>query len=173
MPNLAFARKFMMTPRERMLDKLERLRRSTATLEGRRDMQLTPRQRLAAIQHWNKLADEAKWDLGRLRSYRSDAGMEDPYNETTIKDETMRDYLDFQQGVRDLGLVDRDNYRGMNPFYTRDDAYKSSAQNQFMAWCHWNGIEPNESSYRYYLEHGTEVTYPYDWHSLWKDTWRE
>lgn len=108
---------------------LDRLAGAMKTLNKRQGKNLTPRQRVAAAQRWNSLADAGDhaedmiWDEG-------------------ISDEA----IDFTRGIQDLGLKTHGwNTRPDNPFLS-DNISKYAEQSDFLDWCRYNGLEPNGRS---------------------------
>ena len=121
---------------------LDRLAGAMETLGKREGKALTPRQRVAAAQRWNSLADIGE---NRLNEYR----------DTFVRDFLARDRrhavkngLDNADygyelwGLMDLGLANKAGYRADNPFLSTN-GFKYMEQSDFLDWCRDNGVEPN------------------------------
>jgi hypothetical protein len=105
------------------------------TLGKREGKALTPRQRVAAAQRWNSLADIGEGELDRLHdlSARTDRTGEIAASR----------YATLNYDMQDLGLKNTisDN-RADNPFLS-DNIDKYAEQSEFLDWCRHNRVEPN------------------------------
>lgn len=105
---------------------LDRLAGAMETLGKREGKALTPRQRVAAAQRWNSLADIGEYAKERIY----DTGESD-------------EFTDFVQGMRNLGLESNGwDTRADNPFLS-DNIDKYAEQSDFLDWCRYNRVEPN------------------------------
>lgn len=92
---------------------LDRLAGAMKTLGNREGKALTPRQRVAAAQRWNSLADISEEESTRL--YDNWMNNKSVYNEP---DEYLgRDeFKEFDAGLRKMGLAGKHGQRADNPF---------------------------------------------------------
>lgn len=105
---------------------LDRLAGAMKTLGKREGKALTPKQRVAAAQRWNSLADIGEYAKERIY----DTGESD-------------EFTDFVQGMRNLGLKSNGwDVRADNPFLS-DNIDKYREQSDFLEWCRYKGVEPN------------------------------
>lgn len=104
---------------------LDRLAGAMKTLGKREGKALTPRQRVAAAQRWNSLAD---------------IGEDYTYN----RPEHGPGYvIEKEMALRDMGLQNHfGDTRADNPFLS-DNIDKYREQSDFLEWCRYNGLEPN------------------------------
>lgn len=119
-------------PKKNLLD---RLAGAMKTLNKRQAKNLTPRQRVAAAQRWNSLADIGEGELDRLHdlSARTDRTGEIAASR----------YAPLDYDMRDLGRKSTiSDDRADNPFLS-DDIDKYEEQSNFLDWCLYNGLEPN------------------------------
>ena len=114
---------------------LDRLARAMGTLGRREGRPLTPRQRVAAAQRWNSLADISEEESTRL--YDNWMNNKSVYN---LPDEFLgRDeFKEFDAGARKMGLYENAD----NPFLS-DNIDKYREQSDFLDWCRYNRVEPN------------------------------
>lgn len=128
---------------------LDRLARAMGTLGRRKGKTLTPRQRVAAAQHWNSLAsigmneyddrynrfiDANKYDMAITRD-----------NELKLRKEAEDAYM----AMRDLGISSTEYPFGSgrseyadNPFLS-NNIYKYQEQSEFLDWCRYNHVQPS------------------------------
>lgn len=114
---------------------LDRLAGAMKTLGKREGKALTPRQRVAAAQRWNSLADIGEDELDRLYdlSARTDRTGEIAASR----------YATLDYDMQDLGLKSAiSGDRADNPFLS-DDIVKYAEQSNFLNWCRYNKVEPN------------------------------
>lgn len=110
---------------------LDRLAGAMETLGKREGKALTPRQRVAAAQRWNSLADIGDDELDRL--YRiSENGAAS----------AARDYDEAHKRVTNIGTIEPEGNRADNPFLS-DNIDKYREQSDFLDWCRYTGLEPN------------------------------
>ena len=117
---------------------LDRLAGAMQTLGKREGKALTPRQRVAAAQRWNSLADIGEGELDRLYdlSARTDRTGEIAASR----------YATLGYDMQDLGLKDMNSEnRADNPFLS-DNIDKYQEQSEFLDWCRYKGLEPNGQS---------------------------
>lgn len=92
-------------PKENFLDRLAGAMKTLGKREGK---SMTPRQRVAAAQRWNSLADigDARLDvLDRLSEWPGRRGHE-----------AITQWYDMEEGLEDLGLLEPSGFRASNPF---------------------------------------------------------
>lgn len=121
---------------------LDRIAGAMETLGKREGKALTPRQRVAAAQRWNNLADIGE---NRLNEYRDTFGRDFLARDRrhAVKNGLDNaDYGDELWGLMDLGLVGKHGHRADNPFLS-DNIDKYAEQSDFLDWCHYNKVEPN------------------------------
>lgn len=121
---------------------LDRLAGAMKTLGKREGKALTPRQRVAAAQRWNSLADIGE---NRLDEYRDTFGRDFLARDRrhAVKNGLDNaDYGDELWGLMDLGLVGKRGQRPDNPFLS-DNIDKYAEQSEFLDWCRYNKVEPN------------------------------
>lgn len=121
---------------------LDRLAGAMETLGKREGKALTPKQRVAAAQRWNSLADIGE---NRLDEYRNTFGRDFLARDRrhAVKNGLDNaDYGDELLGFMDLGLAGKYGQRPDNPFLS-DDIYKYDEQSEFLDWCRYNKVEPN------------------------------
>lgn len=121
---------------------LDRLAGAMKTLGKREGKSMTPRQRVAAAQRWNSLADIGE---NRLDEYRDTFGRDFLARDRrhAVKNGLDNaDYGDELWGLMDLGLVGEHSQRADNPFLS-DNIDKYREQSEFLDWCHYNRLEPN------------------------------
>lgn len=117
-------------PKKNLLDRLAGAMKTLGKREGRA---LTPRQRVAAAQRWNSLADIGKDTLFELEGLSEKAGNRGP---------DFGRYLQADDDMRTLGLTDGDGHRADNPFLS-DNLDRYEEQSEFLDWCRYNRLEPN------------------------------
>lgn len=118
---------------------LDRLAGAMKTLGKREGKALTPRQRVAAAQRWNSLADIGEDESTRLYdNWMNNKSVYDLPDEYIGRDE----FKEFEAGLKKMGLEDRYAYRADNPFLS-DNIYKYAEQSDFLDWCRYNRLEPN------------------------------
>lgn len=110
---------------------LDRLAGAMKTLGKREGKALTPRQRVAAAQRWNSLADigenyidNSAWRLSNNEHERARQAIMDA-NQIGILEGQMYNYR-----------------RADNPFLS-DNIDKYAEQSDFLDWCRYNKVEPN------------------------------
>ena len=119
-------------PKQTLLD---RIAGAMETLGKREGKALTPRQRVAAAQRWNSLADIGEGELDRLYelSARTDRTGEIAASR----------YATLDYDMQDLGLKSTiSGDRADNPFLS-DNIDKYQEQSEFLDWCRYNRVEPN------------------------------
>lgn len=140
---------------------LDRLAGAMKTLGKREGKALTPKQRVAAAQRWNSLADigettaDRMWDIDRDEFYKVTDELErlgldalpkaPPEVAARYKDATLADSYDIN--------------RGDNPFLS-DNIDKYVEQSEFLDWCRYNRVEPNARSLKQFRWE-TYQTLPY------------
>lgn len=118
---------------------LDRLAGAMKTLGKREGKALTPRQRVAAAQRWNRLAGIGR---GRIISADERAASFDPT--TAARGAFERDNI--QRYLMDMRLIGNDGWnRADNPFLS-GNIDKYAEQSDFLDWCHYKHIEPNARS---------------------------
>lgn len=122
---------------------LDRLVGAMETLGKREGKALTPKQRVAAAQRWNSLADIGE---DRLDKYRNTFGKDFLARDRrhAVKNGLDNaDYGDELLGFMDLGLIDETDPQNIarNPFLSKIPA-KYDEQTEFLAWCRDNHIPP-------------------------------
>ena len=130
---------------------LDRLAGAMETLGKREGKSLTPRQRVAAAQRWNSLADigDSRLDaLDRLSSRTDRTG-----------EIAASNYADAMYTLEDLGLLESSGFRADNPFLS-DNIDKYAEQSDFLYWCRYNRVEPNSQNLKRYRWE-TYQTLPY------------
>ena len=121
---------------------LDRLAGAMETLGKREGKALTPKQRVAAAQRWNSLADIGE---NRLDEYRDTFGRDFLARDRrhAVKNGLDNaDYGDELWGLMDLGLAGKHGQRPDNPFLS-DNIDKYAEQSDFLDWCRYNRVEPN------------------------------
>ena len=121
---------------------LDRLAGAMETLGKREGKALTPRQRVAAAQRWNSLADIGE---NRLNEYRDTFGRDFLARDRrhAVKNGLDNaDYGDELWGLMDLGLAGKRGQRPDNPFLS-DNIDKYQEQSEFLDWCHYNHVRPS------------------------------
>ena len=112
---------------------LDRLAGAMKTLGKREGKALTPRQRVAAAQRWNSLADIADDRLAHMDSRSEDIP------------EIMKDYNREAYAYDAMKLLRDQGNAYDNPFLSADiDKYEEQAA--FLDWCRYYGVEPNGRS---------------------------
>lgn len=86
---------------------LDRLAGAMETLGKREGKALTPRQRVAAAQRWNSLADIGEYEVTGLEQFANRVGHHGPAQSR---------YVDANQKMRNLGLTETSGFRADNPF---------------------------------------------------------
>lgn len=133
---------------------LDRLAGAMKTLGKREGKALTPRQRVAAAQHWNSLARIADDRLTDL-----DATSEAVPYMSEEYDRIMDAYNKEGQAYNNMKLlVDQGNAYD-NPFLS-DNIDKYQEQSEFLDWCRYNNVEPNARSLKQFRWE-TYKTLPY------------
>lgn len=117
-------------PKENLLDRLAGAMKTLGKREGKA---LTPRQRVAAAQRWNSLADIGDDELFRLENLSENAGN---------KGSDFGRYLQADDDLRRMGLINGGGDVADNPFLS-DDLDKYEEQSNFLDWCRYNRLEPN------------------------------
>lgn len=110
---------------------LDRLAGAMKTLGKREGKALTPRQRVAAAQRWNSLADIGEDELDRLYRISENGAAAGA-----------RDYDDAHRSVANIGTIEPEGNRADNPFLS-DNIDKYAEQSDFLDWCRYNSLEPN------------------------------
>lgn len=110
---------------------LDRLAGAMKTLGKREGKTLTPRQRVAAAQRWNSLADIGDDELDRLYRISENGAAA-----------SARDYDDAHRAVANIGTIEPEGNRADNPFLS-DNIDKYAEQSDFLDWCRYNRLEPN------------------------------
>lgn len=117
-------------PKENLLD---RLAGAMKTLNKRQAKNLTPRQRVAAAQRWNSLADIGDEEVERLGELADEA-----FN----GGEPQRRWKDANRALFNMNISNEAGYRADNPFLS-DNLDKYEEQSDFLDWCRYNRLEPN------------------------------
>lgn len=128
---------------------LDRLARAMKTLGRREGRPLTPRQRVAAAQHWNSLAGIGMNEYDDRYNRFIDANK---YDMTITREDEQRlrkEAEDAYMAMRDLGISStaypfgsgRSEYAD-NPFLS-GNADKYREQSEFLDWCHYNHVRPS------------------------------
>lgn len=131
---------------------LDRLARAMGTLGRRKGRPLTPRQRVAAAQRWNSLADISEEESTRL--YDNWMNNKSVYH---LPDEILgrNEFEEFDAGARKMGLYENAD----NPFLS-DNPYKYQEQSEFLDWCRYNRVRPTPQALKQYRWE-TYQTLPY------------
>lgn len=123
---------------------LDRLAGAMETLGKREGKALTPRQRVAAAQRWNSLADigettaDRMWDIDRDEFYK----VTDELKRLGL-DELPKAPPEVAARYKNAPLADSyDINRLDNPFLS-DNIDKYEEQSEFLDWCRYKGLEPN------------------------------
>lgn len=127
---------------------LDRLAGAMKTLSKREGKALTPRQRVAAAQHWNSLADIGEDYI-------------DNFAWKLSNDEAKR-WHDAVKDANQIGILEGQMYdyrRADNPFLS-DNIDKYAEQSDFLDWCRYNRVEPNARSLKQFRWE-TYKTLPY------------
>lgn len=118
-------------PKENLLDRLAGAMKTLGKREGK---SLTPRQRVAAAQRWNSLADIGEDERFLLSEELAEkAGNKGP---------EFGRYLQADDDLRSMGITSSVGYRADNPFLS-DNLDKYEEQSDFLDWCRYNRLEPN------------------------------
>lgn len=118
---------------------LDRLAGAMKTLGKREGKSLTPRQRVAAAQRWNSLADIGEDEAGRL--YR--IAEENATQPGVPNKDDLGEWGDFNNALSEMGIREHgEGFRADNPFLS-DNIDKYAEQSDFLDWCRYNGLEPN------------------------------
>lgn len=112
---------------------LDRLAGAMKTLGKREGRALTPRQRVAAAQRWNSLADIGEDELFRLEKLSENASDRGP---------DFGRYLQADDDLRWMGVINGEGDVAANPFLS-DNLDKYEEQSEFLDWCRYNRLEPN------------------------------
>lgn len=129
---------------------LDRIARATGTLSKREGKALTPRQRVAAAQRWNSLADIAEDEVATLEALADEAGN---------RGAAQSRYVNADDALEFMNITDGNGFRANNPFLS-DNIDKYAEQSDFLDWCHYNRIEPNARSLKQFRWE-TYKTLPY------------
>lgn len=123
-------------PKENLLDRLAGAMKTLGKREGKA---LTPRQRVAAAQRWNSLADIGEDEAGRLYHLAEESATQPG---VPNKDD-LGEWGDFNDALTGMGIRERgEGFRADNPFLS-DNIDKYEEQSDFLDWCRYNRIEPN------------------------------
>jgi len=128
---------------------LDRLAGAMKTLGKREGKALTPRQRVAAAQRWNSLADIGMAESDERYNRFIDANK---YDMTITRDgeqKLRKEAEDAYRTMRDLGISSTTypfesgrSELADNPFLSNIiDKYQE--QSEFLDWCRYNRVEPN------------------------------
>lgn len=117
-------------PKENLLDRLAGAMKTLGKREGKA---LTPRQRVAAAQRWNSLADIGEDEVARLESLADAAGN---------RGAAQSRYVDADEALVDMNIGNSDGFLADNPFLS-DNLDKYEEQSDFLDWCRYNRLEPN------------------------------
>lgn len=117
-------------PKENLLDRLAGAMKTLGKREGKA---LTPRQRVAAAQRWNSLADIGEDEVERLGELADEA-----FN----GGEAQRRWKNADRALVNMNISNDAGYRADNPFLS-DNLDKYEEQSDFLDWCRYNGLEPN------------------------------
>lgn len=112
---------------------LDRLAGAMNTLGKREGKVLTPRQRVAAAQRWNSLADIGEDEVSRLEALADEAGN---------RGAAQSRYVNADDALEFMNISDGNGFRADNPFLS-DNIDKYAEQSDFLDWCHYNRLEPN------------------------------
>lgn len=145
---------------------LDRLAGAMKTLGKREGKALTPRQRVAAAQRWNSLADIGMDESAKRYNRFIDANK---YDMTITRDgeqKLRKEAEDAHRMMRDLGISSTTYPFGSgwseyadNPFLS-DNIDKYQEQSEFLDWCRDNRLEPNGRSLKQFRWE-TYKTLPY------------
>lgn len=116
-------------PKENLLD---RLAGAMKTLSKREGKSLTPKQRVAAAQRWNSLADIGEDEVERLGELADEA-----FNGGAAQSR----YVNADEALVNMN-ISNDGFRADNPFLS-DNLDKYEEQSDFLDWCRYNRLEPN------------------------------
>jgi hypothetical protein len=121
---------------------LDRLAGAMKTLGKREGKALTPRQRVAAAQRWNSLADIAKneWRVDSDELLDAATASKDRY-EMYDRQSRAQNKIDK---LYEMGLIS-EGRTGENPFLSRIPE-KYHEQDNFLYWCTKNGYEPTQEN---------------------------
>lgn len=86
---------------------LDRLAGAMKTLGKREGKALTPRQRVAAAQRWNSLADIGEDEVATLEALADEAGN---------RGAAQSRYVNADDALVDMNIADRNGFRADNPF---------------------------------------------------------
>lgn len=141
---------------------LDRLAGAMKTLGKREGKSMTPRQRVAAAQRWNSLADIGEDELKGL-NYEYDHDKRVP-SYASRANEVYKELDELRNGLRDIGLVENNGFgreflKATNPFLS-DNIDKYAEQSDFLDWCHYNKVEPNNRNLKQFRWE-TYKTLPY------------
>lgn len=133
-------------PKENLLDRLAGAMKTLGKREGKA---LTPRQRVAAAQRWNSLADIGMNESDERYNRFIDANKYDMTITRDNEQKLRKEAEDAYRTMRDLGISSttypfesgRSEYAD-NPFLS-GNIYKYAEQSDFLDWCRYNGLEPN------------------------------
>lgn len=133
-------------PKENLLDRLAGAMKTLGKREGKA---LTPRQRVAAAQRWNSLADIGMNESDERYNRFIDANKYDMTITRDNEQKLRKEAEDAYRTMRDLGISSTTYPFGSgwseyadNPFLS-DNIDKYQEQSEFLDWCHYNGLEPN------------------------------
>lgn len=117
-------------PRKTMLDRLAGAMKTLGKREGKA---LTPRQRVAAAQRWNSLADIGEDEIATLEALADDAGN---------RGAAQSRYVNANDALEFMNITDGNGFRADNPFLS-DNINKYAEQSDFLDWCRYHEVEPN------------------------------
>lgn len=129
---------------------LDRLAGAMKTLSKREGKSLTPRQRVAAAQHWNSLADIGEDEVATLEALADKAGN---------RGAAQSRYVNADDALEFMNITDGNGFRADNPFLS-DNIDKYREQSDFLDWCRYNRVEPNGRSLKQFRWE-TYKTLPY------------
>ena len=129
---------------------LDRLAGAMKTLSKREGKSLTPRQRVAAAQRWNSLADIGEDEIATLEALADEAGN---------RGAAQRRYVNADDALKFMNITDGNGFRADNPFLS-DNIDKYAEQSDFLDWCAYHHIEPTERNLKQFRWE-TYKTLPY------------
>lgn len=124
-------------PKQNLLDRLAGAMKTLGKREGK---SLTPRQRVAAAQRWNSLAD-----IGEEESERLGVIADEVWNQG----EAQSRYKAADKALIDMGILEPNFFRADNPFLS-DNIDKYAEQSDFLDWCRYNHVRPSGQALKHF-----------------------
>lgn len=119
---------------------LDRLAGAMKTLGKREGKALTPRQRVAAAQRWNSLADIGEDELARLEALADKAGN---------RGKAQSRYVNADDALEFMNISNDGGFRADNPFLS-DNIDKYAEQSDFLDWCRYNHVRPSGQALKHF-----------------------